>query len=106
MLGTARTSSPLMPEETPTACCQVFVAARISQSLASALHERFTHVCVTSDGKGLVVKGLDQAAVRALVNTLWDAGLDVCTVAVDPLYTHRPSFADEVTPGLRRDVTS
>ena len=80
-----------MPDRTPPARCQVSVATPISESLTSALRERFAPVFVTRDGKGLVVEGLDQAAVRAFVNSLWDAGVDVCTVAVDPQGTDRTS---------------
>jgi hypothetical protein len=65
--------------------CEVTLGVRVPDVVLDSLRERFDDVSTTVDGTGLVVMGLDQAAVRALVTHLWDVGLAIHAMTWSPL---------------------
>lgn len=65
---------------------QVALAGRVPQHVAELITRRFGEVSMHVDADRTVLAGpiADQAAVRALVNLLWDVGGDVRLLRVTP----------------------
>ena len=67
-----------------TTRCEVTVDGPIARSLLALISSRFDRVSVPAAAV-LVVEGIDQASVRALLILLWDAGHDVLSfTTADP----------------------
>jgi len=66
--------------------CKVTLDRRPSEPLIGLLLDRFTHVEVVTSRCAVVVRGIDQAAVRALLLLMWDAGFEVHAMT----WTHQP----------------
>jgi hypothetical protein len=57
--------------------CRVLLEAPMPDALLLALRTRFDGISTTQGGSCVMATGVDQAAVRALLTFLWDAGLEV-----------------------------
>ncbi len=64
--------------------CVVTLATRAPDSILGALRERFDDVSTDEGRTHLVIVGLDQASVRALLTSLWDVGLSVHAMTWSP----------------------
>jgi hypothetical protein len=61
------------------------VRPAIARSLLDVIRTRFDHVPAPgAERTVLIVENLDQAAVRALLTLLWDAGHEVLSLAAEP----------------------
>lgn len=65
--------------------CVVTVLGPIAESVTDAIRTRFDGVAVrTGDRTVVVIDGVDQAAVRAMMILLWDSGHEVVTMELTP----------------------
>lgn len=64
----------------------VALAGRVPRNVAELIGRRFGEVSIHVDADRTVLEGpiADQAAVRALLNLLWDVGSDVLLLRVTP----------------------
>jgi hypothetical protein len=85
----------------PSSLSTVTLDRDASEPLIRLLMDRFTHVEVGSSRCSVVVRGIDQAAVRALLLLLWDAGFEVhaMTWTPDPTPRVRTSTSRPARPG-------
>lgn len=62
------------------------LAGPVPRTVAELIRRRFGDVTIRSDADRTVLEGpiADQAAVRALLNLLWDVGSDIRVLRVTP----------------------
>jgi hypothetical protein len=64
--------------------CRLTVLNPVPVSLEAGMRERFRALAVDAGRLRIDVEVVDQAEVRALLVSLWDAGQDVLAMAVHP----------------------
>ena len=65
--------------------CELTVSGQVARSVVAAMRARFDVVSTrTADDTVLTVGVADQAAVRALLIILWDAGHEVVAMTTEP----------------------
>ena len=77
--------------------CEVTLREPASAALLTRLRNHFADVVVEPVSGPLIVLGLDQSALRALLVLLWDAGCDVRAMV------WRPAVDVDAAPGVRVD---
>lgn len=79
----------------------VDLAGPVPQALAEVIRRRFGEVTIRSDVERTVMDGVivDQSAVRALLNLLWDLGSEVRLLRVVEVLTPPPELGERRFPG-------
>ena len=84
--------------------CVLTVSGPIALAVTEMIRARFDGTSMRSaDRTVLVVDAVDQAAVRAMMNMLWDSGHDVEAMVITPTHPPGREFSDQAETPRHRD---
>jgi hypothetical protein len=84
-----------MSDDGTERCCKLTITGPLARSVVDAIKTRFDGESTrTSGGTVLTVRGVDQAAIRALMIMLWDSGHEL--LAMSTTHTGAPTTDNPV----------